>query len=235
MRAPSSYPARVLAALLLAATSAAAAAAENGNSLGTPLMYGLVGDPLAEQSLLSTRWAPPTLSLRLDAAAGLGAHELRVLSLGSPTRLVPPQLSLFGSDDSAPRWNVEPVRATYRYTLLTEPHWALKLGLSANLRGRTQLSPEAGIADSHSFDTLPMLHVAGVGQWSSRWRLAFALDGLMTARGRAVDLGVQVNYLWSPSMSVYGGYQVTDAAGEAEGYFGPGLNNRANIGLRLRF
>jgi hypothetical protein len=36
-------------------------------------------------------------------------------------------------------------------------------------------------------------------------------------------------------MSLYGGYQLTDAAGEAEGYYGAGLSNRANIGLRYRF
>jgi lysozyme family protein len=233
MRAPSRYGVRILAALLLAATSVAASAADSSSSVGTPLMYGLTGDPLTEQSLLATRWAPPALTFRLDTAAGFGAHELRILSLGSPIRLAPSQLSLAGSHDSLPRWNVEPVRATYRYTLLADPHWALKLGLSTNLRGRGGLNPDT--ADSQAFGALPMLHVAGIGQWSQRWRLAFALDGLMTARGRAVDLGVQVNYLWSPSMSLYGGYQVTDAAGEAEGYFGNGLNNRANIGLRFRF
>jgi hypothetical protein len=36
-------------------------------------------------------------------------------------------------------------------------------------------------------------------------------------------------------MSVFGGYQLTDAAGDAESYYGSAPSNRANIGLRYRF
>ena len=36
-------------------------------------------------------------------------------------------------------------------------------------------------------------------------------------------------------VSVFGGYQLTDAAGDAEDFYGGGLSNRANIGLRYRF
>lgn len=231
MSAPSSCLKPWLSAALL--TMAGAAAATGDAAVSTPLMYRLVGDPLAEQSLLATRWALPTLSLRLDAAAGLGAHELRILG-DSVTPTVVRPISLFGAETER-GYGVDPLRATYRYTLLAEPHWQMKVGLSTNLRNSISLQPESQSADAQRFGSLPLLHVAGVGQWSPRWRLGFALDGLMTARGRAVDLGVQVDYLWSPSMHLYGGYQMTDAAGEAEGYYGSGLNNRARIGLRLRF
>jgi hypothetical protein len=224
---------RSVAALLLTAAGATASATESGQTALTPLMYGLAGDPLTEQSLLATRWALPTLSLRLDAAAGLGAHEVRILSEGASTwQMLRPSSVDSGSFSS---WNIDPVRATYRYTLLADPSWQMKLGLSANLGGRNDLLLDPAVADGLHFGSLPMLHVAGFGQWSQRWRLAFALDGLATGRGRALDLGLQVNYLWSPSMSLYGGYQVTEAAGEAEAYYGAGLNNRANIGLRYRF
>jgi hypothetical protein len=228
MRAPSKCLKSLAAVLVVAA---GAASAETGGA-ATPLMYRLIGDPQAEQSLLATRWAPPTLSLRLDAAAGLGAHELRILSAGMAARL--PPLSAFGRSDAMVGWNIEPVRATYRYTLLADASWEMKLGLSANVRERLD-RPGALSASETSFGSLPLLHVAGVGHWSPRWRLAFALDGLATGRGRALDLGLQVDYLWSPSMSLYGGYQVTEAAGESEAYYGSGLTNRANIGLRYRF
>lgn len=226
---------KVLTAVLLATTGAVASAADTSRSAVTPLMYGLVGDPVAEQSLLAARWTPPSLSLKLDAAAGLGAHEVRILSAASPSIAWLTSLSP-ATFDAPIGGNVESLRATYRYTLLARPTWAMKVGLSANVRdSRVGLRAGGLSADAQHFSALPLLHLAGTSQWSPRWRLGFALDGLMTARGRALDLGVQVNYLWSPSMSLYGGYQVTEAAGEAEGYYGPGFSNRANIGLRLRF
>ncbi len=234
MRTPSRHRAQGIVALLLTAASAAVTAADLSEATGTPLMYGLIGDPQAEQSLLATRWTLPTLSLRLDAAAGLGAHEVRILSEGSSAWRLSRATAIesaFGSN----AWNIEPVRATYRYTLLDKPNWQMKVGLSANLGSASDVAHAQEVADGQHFGVLPMLHVAGIGQWSPRWRLAIALDGLTTGRGRALDLGVQVNYLWSPSMSLYGGYQVTEAAGEAEAYYGAGLSNRANIGLRYRY
>jgi len=223
----------ILAALLAAAASPAAWAADGMQATPTPLIYGLTGNALPEQSLLEARWGTPGTSLRFDAAAGIGAHELRVLSYGS---LLPatPTLHSF-ADEPGTDWNIEPVRATYRYTLLERPTWAMKLGLSTNLGespGALRAAP--GTART-SFGSLPLLHLAGVAQWSPRWRLGFAFDGLATLSGRALDLGVEVDYRWSKSMSVFGGYQLTEAAGEAEGYYGPGLDNRANIGLRYRF
>jgi hypothetical protein len=219
-------------AALLAASAGAAWATDSGKSAGIPLMYGLTGDPLAEQSLLATRWASPTMSLRLDAAAGLGAHELRILSTGS----LPPMMPRLTSLGAGPAdLTIDPVRATYRYTLLEKPTWAMKFGLSTNLGDPSgSLRPAPG-TERTSFGSLPLLHLAGVAQWSPRWRLGFAVDGLATMRGRALDMGVQVDYLWSESMSVFGGYQLIDAAGEAESYYGSSLSNRANIGLRYRF
>lgn len=222
--------------LLWLAGATGAAMAQSVVVSSSPFMYRLASDPLAEQSLLSSRWTSPALSLRLETAAGLGGgHEIRLLSLSNLSDgLQLARTPSFG--DSVASWSVDPVRATYRYTLLEQPQWTVKLGLSTNLRdsawgSRLSLTN----TDSLKFGALPLLHVAGEGQWSPRWRLAFAMDGLMTARGRTLDLGVQVNYLWSRSMSVYGGYQLTEAAGDAEGFYGNGLNNRANFGLRYRF
>jgi len=226
----------MLVALLAAISGAAAGAADTGSATGIPLIYGLTDDPVAEHSLLAARWSTPSPSLRLDAAAGLGAHEVRLLSLSSTPR-ISPRLSSLGEVETLPSWDIEPIRATYRYTLLSEPSWAMKFGLSANLREPTagSLRSTQFSSDRSGFGSLPLLHFAAVGQWSPRWRLGFALDGLATGKGRALDVDLQVDYLWTPSMSVYGGYQAIEAAGEAEGYYGAGLSNRANIGLRYRF
>lgn len=223
----------IIAALLTATVGTAAWATDGDPPAAVPLIYGLTGDAMAEQTLFAARWGAPTTSMRLDAAAGMGAHEVRIVSFGSSSP-VTPRLSSLGAEAGLDG-TVDPVRATYRYTLLDRPTWAMKLGLSANLgESAGALRPALG-TERTSFGSLPLLHLAGVAQWSPRLRLGFAVDGLATMRGRALDLGVQVNYLWSESMSVFGGYQMTDAAGEAESYYGTGLSNRANIGLRYRF
>jgi len=222
----------VLVAALLAACAGAASADDSAAAGGGSLMYGLTGGGLAEQSLLAARWGTPAMPLRFDTVAAAGAHEVRILSYGSLLPLAPPLASI--GTDRANDWNVDPVRATYRYTLLDRPTWAMKVGLSTNIGEYAGLRPALG-ADRTSFGSLPMLHFAGVAQWSARWRLGFAVDGLATMHGRALDLGVQVDYLWSDSTSVFGGYQLIEAAGDAETYYGEGLSNRANIGLRYRF
>lgn len=230
---PAPYCRATLAALLAASVGTAAWAADSAQSAGIPLMYGLTGDALAGQSLLAARWGAPSPSLRLDATAGLRAHEVRILSYGSLLPVAPKLGSI--APETGTDWNVDLVRATYRYTLLDRPTWAMKVGLSTNLgESSGALQPALG-AERTSFGSLPLLHFAGVAQWSPRWRLGVAVDGLATTRGRTLDFGVQVDYLWSPSMSVFGGYQLTDAAGEAEGYYGSGLSNRANVGMRYRF
>ena len=221
-----------LAALLAASVGSLAWATDSGQPAPTSLIYGLTGEALADRALLA-RWGVATTSLRLDAAAGMGAHEVRIVSYGS---LLPvtPQLPSVGTETGMD-WSVDTVRATYRYTLLDRPTWAVKLGLSTNLgESSGALRPAPG-TERTDFGSLPLLHFAGVAQWSPRWRLGVAVDGLATMRGRALDLGVHVDYLWSESMSVFGGYQLTDAAGEAEGYYGTSLSNRANVGLRYRF
>ncbi len=232
MRPAARLPA-LLAALLIAAAGGQAQAADDLRSAVTPLMYGLVGDPATEHTLQSARWGFTPVSLRLDTAAGFGAHEVRILSAGSVPNASP--LDPFGTLDNVPGMHVDPLRATYRYTLLAEPTWSMKFGLSANLGDGPAAWRLPLHADKTGFGSLPLLHMAGVAQWSPRWRVGFAVDGLATPRGRAVDLGVHVDYLWTDSMSVYGGYQMTDAAGEAETYYGSTLTNRANIGLRYRF
>ena len=120
--------------LLLLAGTAGAAMAQSVVVSSSPLMYRLASDPLAEQSLLSSRWASPVLSLRLETAAGLAArHEFRLLSLSNDQRRVAARQHAMVRRHVA-CWNVDPVRATYRYTLLEQPQWTVKLGLSTNLR-----------------------------------------------------------------------------------------------------
>jgi hypothetical protein len=218
---------RLFAAICLSVAAAGTAATE---APGGPLIYKLaIDESLSQQALIRSRFSAPVLPLRLQASAGLApGHELRLLSTARPD--APIDLNPGGG------FGLSPLRATWRYALFDESNWALKLGVSANVRELSSgLRPALAGHEGMRFGALPLLHVAGERQWAQRWSLSFDFDGMMTPVGRAVDLGVRVNYSLARDLTVYGGYQLTEAAGEAEAYYGAGPNNRANLGLRMRF
>jgi len=176
--------------------------------------------------------------LRLEATTTIAPrHELRLSTWASGRGGLEslPGVSL-ATLTSEPTLRLDPARATYRYTVLAQRDWAWKLGLSTNVRELgDSLRPSLSLSDRLRFGALPLLHVAGEGQLAARWRLAFDADGLMTPRGRTFDLGLRVNYSLTPNFLLFGGYRLTEAAGDAEEFYGAGVSNAANFGLRYRF
>lgn len=234
---PGRAPATCAALCLLAGPAVAQVtigAAGDNPALVAPPSYQLIdmafGTPLR---------SPQPLGLwRLEATTSLAPrHELRfstwAIGRGGLESLPGVSLATLASDASL---RVDPARATYRYTFLAQRDWAWKLGISANVKefGDT-LRPGLGFSDRLRFGALPLLHVGAEGQLASRWRLSFDADGLMTPRGRTFDLGLRVNYTLTPNFLLFGGYRLTESAGDAEEFYGTGLSNAANFGLRYRF
>ena len=185
-----------------------------------PVSYQLV-DPLPLASLepgADARW-------RIETAAGLGARQQLRLSTHSLGHIAP----LGGTVGPT---NYFDSRATWRYTVYEHANWAWRLGLTSALGSRAS----RGLSSERTrFGSLPQLHVAGEGSFAKRWLLGFDADGLMTARGHSLDLGLRVSYQLAPNFSVVGGYRLSENNGEGEDVFGPAFTNSANVGLRLRF
>lgn len=181
-------------------------------SLAAASMLYELADPLPISSL---RWSP-VASSRIELAAGLlPRHELRLAAhLGSPSLAVP-------------AWSGEPLRATYRYTFLAQRDWSWKVGVTARLGDTADLA-------RNRFGNRSLLHFAGEGRPAANWRVDLDADRPFNARGRALDVGVRVNYLLTPSFSLYGGYRYSDPAGDVEEN-GAAAGNTANVGLRYRF
>jgi hypothetical protein len=221
-----------LLALPASAQVSATGAADN-ISLASNSAYQLIdasfgairsSQQLGQQRLEATTAIAPRHELRFSAwATGRGGLDsLPGVSLATLT--------------SDPALRLDPARATYRYTVLTQRDWAWKLGISANVRELgDSLRPGLATPERLRFGSLPLLHVAGGGQLATRWHLAFDADGLMTPRGRTFDLGLRVNYSLTPHFLLFGGYRMTEAAGDAEEPYGTGLSNAANFGVRYRF
>jgi hypothetical protein len=216
---------------LLSSLMAAAPAFADGLSWPGPS----VPDVPAFETL--DQWSLVPLSgARLEGQAQLGGRQEFKLSTVSSGRY-----GLYGSSDFGPgalrldnTVGLDQPRATYRYTWLSRRDVDLKVGLTSNL---SQFGPSlrSGFAAPLRFGNLPQMHLSGVGRLTENWHIALDADGLWTARGRSLDLGLNVGYNLSRSMQVFGGYRLTDFTGDAEDFYGSGTTNTANVGLRFRF
>ena len=209
------------AAALAAATSAHAAVGDDAPLRST--LYQLVDTaPLASLSL------PASHHWRIESATGIGGrHQLRLSS--SAASLTPPPGAAFAAS-----LRLDPARATWRYAVLDQSSWVLRAGLTANL-AEPHVARLSSYSERVRFGALPLLHVGGEGALAQRWLLGFDADGLLTTRGHAFELGLRVSYQLAPNFSLYGGYRMSEAGGEAEEAFVPGFSNSARFGLRLRF
>jgi hypothetical protein len=228
------YRGRALASCALVYLLALPAAAQTIDASGFGVTFGsadyqLIGTGVGS-GLRAPRLVGPT---QIEATATLAPrHELRFSTWAVGGLDVLPGIS-FATLTTDPALRLDPARATYRYTFLERHDWAWKLGLSANLGG--SLRSGLGLSDRLRFGSLPLLHFAGEGHFTPRWGLAFAAEGLATPRGRTLDLGVRVNYSLNQNFLLFGSYRLTDSAGDAEDFYGAGVSNAANFGLRYRF
>jgi hypothetical protein len=227
-----------LIALCLPA-GAALAQGESGDGLGSD------GSALAMYRLLDaipyvTRAVQPS-PFRLETSTSIApGHELRF----SSATLSPGLAGATPGGDPGLRFDS---RATYRYTFLEQNDWALKVGITAPLRDssygnrsdlpgdrpRLGYSPFSRTYQLTSF--VPMMHLAGEGRVSERWRFNVDADTLWLPRSRGLDLGLRVNYFWAPNFSIFGGYRLSDFAADLDEPVASGLTNAANIGVRYRF
>lgn len=173
--------------------------------------YSLADTPL----LAATRWGSSPRLLPLETSFGLAPrHEIRVSTLST----------------------YDSTRATYRYTLMEQPHWAWKVGLTSTMRDTSDLLRSSWSSARNG--TLPSVHIGGEARFTPRWLLAVDADGLATHSGRLFDIGLRVNYSLSPSFSLYGGLRVSDGATETDelrNSAATNTSNAANVGLRFNF
>lgn len=223
-----------LAGFAMALPSRAAEPAPPGETGSAPLYRLIDSTPL-----ISSRWPAPAFGARLEGSAWFAPrHELRLRAV--PLAGADYARSLegvsFATLSNAPTLRLDPYRATYRYTFLELREWQWKVGVTANLRAFDDvLRPGLTLGQRLRLGSLPQVHLAGEGRLANRWRLSFDADSPTTLRGRSLDLGLRVSYSLGPNFSLYGGYRLSDPAGEGDDAYTGGLANSANVGMRLRF
>jgi hypothetical protein len=221
-----------LAALIV--MSAAVSAPARASDFSWP---GRTGADLP--SFDSSLWSIVPLSgARLEGLASLDSRQELKFSTVSTGRYY----GLYGLNEFGPgalrldnTVGLDQPRATYRYTWLSSPDLNLKVGLTSNLL-QLGSSMRSGFTAPMQYGSLPQLHLSGVGRLADNWHISVDADGLWTARGRSLDLGLHVGYSLTRSMQLFGGYRMTDYWGDAEDAYGSNAPvNSANVGLRYRF
>lgn len=144
--------------------------------------------------------------------------------------------SLTGVDPDALGTPADRAHATLRYTWLSNPTWAMKIGLSTTMEPDTAWQRLLLAAnDKARVGSTPLMHLSGQHQFSDRWMLSLDAEGQHWSHGQSLDMDLRLDYHLTPSLALYGSYRLSDAFGDAyEGYGFP-VSNSARFGVRLRF
>jgi hypothetical protein len=194
---------------------------------GASSLYEL-SDPVP---LSSARWDVLSDSRRELSMGLLPGQEVRVSTLSRMSSWGASDPSLSAAD---PAWAFDPQRATYRYTFLEVSDWAWKVGVTTRLGDTDPVRAAALGPDRTRLGGLPQVHFGTEGKLAKNWLLTVDADGLVTMRGRALDVGVRVNYALTRSFYLFGGYRLSDHYFEGDDS-SLGLSNSANVGVRYRF
>lgn len=210
-----------LAAGLLA-LSAAPAGANDGSAVagagqGIAPVYRLTGyvPVVVAQSLSDDAQRPPEFFYRL------------------PSSFVYDSLAGVDTDLGGPG---DHARATLRYTWLSNPGWAMKIGMTAAMEpDSTWQRMMLAATDRPRLNAMPSMHLAGEGQLSQRWMFSLDAEGQRWARGQTLDMDLRVDYHLTPGFALFGSYRLTDSFGELDPTAGFAVSNSARFGVRLNF
>jgi hypothetical protein len=212
--------ARMLALLLAPACAWANAndgAPAAGSAQGVAPVYRLTGyvPVVVAQSLSDDSQRPPEFFYRL------------------PSSFVYDSLAGVDTDLGGP---ADHARATLRYTWLSNPGWAMKVGMTAAMEPDSAWQRMMLAAtDRPRLNTMPSMHLSGEGQLSARWMFSLDAEGQRWARGQTLDMDLRVDYHLTPQFALYGSYRLTDNFGELDPTSGFPVSNSARFGVRLNF
>lgn len=170
----------------------------------------------------------PFFAPRLQLSTGVAPrHELRFvaapLSIKESGNLAGPvrfqgQNYAAGAVEATYRFNS--YRATWRYTVLEDRDWTVKLGVTAKIRDAEITLRQGGITttkDNTGF--VPLLHLYAERRLDARSRLTFEGDALAGGPGYAVDVSGRYVRDLGPRWSWFGGMRLLDGGADSSGVY----------------
>ncbi len=127
-------------------------------------------------------------------------------------------------------------RLSYRYHFYDKGPWKLWVGATAKIRD-AEIRLKQGDISSKDDDVgfVPLLYFAADYQFSDRWSLAADIDGLAGGPGRAIDLGLMLNYSVDQQWKVGIGYRALEGGVDNDEVYNFAWFNSALISANYRF
>ena len=127
-------------------------------------------------------------------------------------------------------------RATYRYKFYEGPKWTWRIGGTLKVRdAEIGLKQGSTSASNSNLGVVPLLNLYGDYQFSDRWSFIVDFDGLASTQGRAIDLGLKVNYDINKNWAIGGGLRVLEGGADNDEVYNFAQFNYALISAGYRF
>lgn len=195
-------------------------------------------------SLRDTVGDGPVPLVRLDVAWALNERQdIRVLLApfgyeegGTLAGAVNFNGSSFAAGPVEATYRFNSWRATWRYRLVAEGPWLLKLGVTAKVRD-AEIALRQGSTASTDTDVglVPLLHVYSEYRFNERWKGIVDADAMAAPQGRAFDLGFKAAYDFNGTLSVTAGYRILDGGADVDTVYNFARFDQAVASLVWRF
>jgi len=127
-------------------------------------------------------------------------------------------------------------RATYRYLFYNGQQWRWRVGGTLKVRDAEIALRQAGESASYTnVGIVPLLNLYGEYRFANRWRFIVDFDGLASPQGRALDLGLKVNYDIEKNWYLGGGLRIVEGGADNDKVYNFAQFTYALISVGYRF
>jgi len=127
-------------------------------------------------------------------------------------------------------------RLGYRYHLYAESDWDFWIGATLLIRDAGIKLSQAGVSSQDdNVGAVPLLYLAGSYRFDQHWSIAADLDGLAGGPGRAIDLGVRINYQLHDDWQLGLGYRTLEGGADTDDVYNFAWFNTVSMSATYRF
>ena len=127
-------------------------------------------------------------------------------------------------------------RVGYHYSLMQSDAGSLRIGATLKVRD-AEIRLKQGNTESYDDDVgvVPLLYLAGTYRLSNRWTIRADFDGLAGGPGRAIDLGVALDFRVAKQWQIGAEVRVLDGGADTDDVYNFARFNSSAIAISTAF